>query len=158
MLSQATAQLVADNGGDITEIMNTGSQLAESYSSYYKPTKKCEPANFSCFTSYLKIKTQNGEVACSDSQYMIDDGQFMLADGATIAIESRTSDPANDRYIFVDVNGFKNPNTIGKDIFGIRILKNKILPLGSTDSITNPRQTCFVTNTGFENSAKYLQE
>ena len=158
MLSQTTAQLVADNGGDITDIMNTGSQLVESYSTYYKPTKKCDFTNLVCFTSYTKIKTKTGEMTCPDSQYMLDDGQFMLADGATIAVESRTSDPTNDRYLFVDVNGFKNPNTIGKDIFGVRVLRNKILPIGASDSITNPRQACFVTNTGFENSAKYLQE
>ena len=40
-------------------------------------------------------------------------------------------DPIGCGRIRVDVNGFKSPNTVGRDIFDIFILENKIVPKGT---------------------------
>lgn len=34
-------------------------------------------------------------------------------------------------YILVDVNGFQKPNTLGKDVFGLWVLQDKVSPFGS---------------------------
>ncbi len=63
-----------------------------------------------------------------------DDGQFVLADGAFIMIEDHSTSSEED-IVWVDVNGHnKGPNTLGKDLFAIRVLKDKIVPAGATDS------------------------
>lgn len=35
-------------------------------------------------------------------------------------------------WIIVDVNGAKAPNTVGRDVYGVWVLADKIVPLGST--------------------------
>lgn len=35
--------------------------------------------------------------------------------------------------IIIDVNGFKTPNKVGKDIFSVHVLENKLLPTGIND-------------------------
>lgn len=63
--------------------------------------------------------------------------------------------------IFVDANGFKGPNQIGKDIFSAILLENRIVPNGTYASL--PDTTCIegstaTTNTGDGCSIKYLME
>jgi hypothetical protein len=52
----------------------------------------------------------------------------------------------------IDVNGFKPPNTLGKDIFSIDIFENGIKPKG----ITGDGYEC--NNMGWGCSAKYLMQ
>lgn len=66
--------------------------------------------------------------------------------------------------IFVDVNGFKNPNVIGKDIFSAILLENRTVP-GGTGTLEPPSTSCIegsttqgVGNTGVGCSLKYLME
>ncbi len=46
---------------------------------------------------------------------------FRLADGALINFNC-------SRYVFVDVNGYKNPNTVGRDIFYFILPENSSMP------------------------------
>lgn len=64
--------------------------------------------------------------------------------------------------ISVDVNGFKKPNTIGKDIFTVSVTKNGIVPYGSKGYFI-PSTTCLPgntmsTNEGHGCSMKYLYQ
>jgi len=56
--------------------------------------------------------------------------------------------------IFIDVNGFKPPNTVGKDIFGIRVSDTRVMPYGTAgDEFVG---TCVATGTGYGCSAEDL--
>ncbi len=56
--------------------------------------------------------------------------------------------------ITIDVNGFKGPNTIGRDIFAIDILEDRIVPVGSK----NLANECSTSNAGRGCAAKYLSQ
>lgn len=63
--------------------------------------------------------------------------------------------------IFIDVNGFKKPNQIGKDIFSMILLENRIVANGTYKN--DPATTCIdgstdITNTGDGCGFKYLME
>ncbi|MDD3150490.1 MAG: prepilin-type N-terminal cleavage/methylation domain-containing protein [Candidatus Gastranaerophilales bacterium] len=64
--------------------------------------------------------------------------------------------------IYVDVNGFKKPNTIGKDIFHANVTSTALIPTGARN-YHSPSTTCIesstaTTNKGYGCSAKYLYE
>lgn len=95
---------------------------------------------------------------------------FILNNGAlvTVRIYSNTdcNRPVGDYhrcgYIIVDTNGFKKPNTMGKDIFEINVASKFILPRGARGD-RDPDITCIEgstasSNEGFGCAAKYLYE
>lgn len=57
-------------------------------------------------------------------------------------------------YIIADTNGFKRPNTYGKDIFEVNILENGIKPSGSMGSYYE--NTCTPLDYGFSCANEYL--
>ena len=57
-------------------------------------------------------------------------------------------------WISVDVNGAKAPNTVGRDIFGVWVLDNKISPYGTL----NYANTCNTSSSGMSCSAQYLSQ
>jgi hypothetical protein len=66
----------------------------------------------------------------------------------------------------VDVNGFKGPNTIGKDVFGVHLLKSGIIiPFGTQgDNAYNyiSSNSCdikqYPNTSGWKCSADYLKQ
>jgi len=65
-------------------------------------------------------------------------------------------------WIQVDVNGFKPPNILGKDVFAFSLTANLLLPSGA-QGLSAPETTCIIgstdsANTGHGCAAKYLYE
>ncbi|MDD3149275.1 MAG: prepilin-type N-terminal cleavage/methylation domain-containing protein [Candidatus Gastranaerophilales bacterium] len=65
-------------------------------------------------------------------------------------------------YFIIDINGFKKPNTWGKDIFGASITSNALIPYGARN-YNNISTTCIEDSTATDNNgygcaAKYLYE
>ncbi|MDD3149729.1 MAG: hypothetical protein PHV68_02750, partial [Candidatus Gastranaerophilales bacterium] len=65
-------------------------------------------------------------------------------------------------WIGIDVNGFKKPNTVGKDIFRVSITSNALIPYGARGS-HDPSTNCVegstdTANEGYGCAAKYLYE
>ncbi|MEI7474523.1 MAG: type II secretion system protein [bacterium] len=56
--------------------------------------------------------------------------------------------------ILLDVNGYAEPNRMGKDIYEFWILKDKLVPYGTNDNMTN---TCNTASTGIGCAAEYLK-
>ena len=81
---------------------------------------------------------------------------MILADGTLIHLYASNVDGSSTPgfliygYIAIDVNGFKKPNVIGKDIFEVFILENKLSPFGSLKYA----DTCDTTGQGC--AAEYL--
>lgn len=80
-----------------------------------------------------KIKYLNGDTPePSDSFSEI----FLTDNGASIAFKWLESNSVSQpekpiAKIMYDVNGKSSPNTWGKDIFGLNVYKNKVVPFGS---------------------------
>lgn len=57
-------------------------------------------------------------------------------------------------WMLVDVNGFKKPNTVGRDVFGVWVLRDRIVPMGSSKYPYIPLSSC--STSGYGCSAKFL--
>ena len=77
---------------------------------YLKTTAVCEDTDTSICWGGNKTKTLNGSYFTGDNKQI----SFKLADGTIIRLEKQ-----NDLHIhlWVDINGQKEPNTFGRDIF-----------------------------------------
>jgi len=87
--------------------------------------------------SYLNkgtIQEKDGHATGVDNNLLYGaPGGEVLADGTLVRYLCYECDQATGYcgYILFDVNGFKKPNVIGKDIFGVSAFLNKIVPFGS---------------------------
>jgi len=174
VLSQAVLMAQNDNAGDLNSYLNGTSALCPLLSNYLSTTKVCPAVGdtiSACFSNPINELngTHVGGTGDLFSAYRFDDGGMMLANGATLAFENGGgADSYNGvyyAYIWVDVNGNAPPNTIGKDIFGMIILRNSVIPMGTTtaqfpqasDFITLQNEACTPgTTTGMACSTFYL--
>lgn len=87
-------------------------------------------------------------------------GGEVLADGTLVRFLDYDCNAAGYcGYILFDINGFKKPNVIGKDIFGVFVYLDGITPFGSpivNGGIRSEGTTCDPTGQGFPCSATVL--
>lgn len=161
--ANATEKIMNDNGGDITGITTSASD--DTMRILYEP--------------YLKILKQCPEPNVEGICWHQDNNWFFLSGGAVTSTVSGLYDPLNNGsagnilndgvlvkyttvancsssvtycgYILVDINGFKKPNIVGRDIFAIYLLYNKIVPLGKPTN--GEGTTCTSSDNGFACSA-----
>ncbi|MDD3149952.1 MAG: prepilin-type N-terminal cleavage/methylation domain-containing protein [Candidatus Gastranaerophilales bacterium] len=179
-LTQATMMIVADNGGSLAGAYTgnlTGSEdLKNAYISKLNIIKDCSGTSSyggtgtgasaeGCWHSEASIWYKlNGTTlgSCTHPGLILNNGSLMR-----LAVEnSNCSMVAGDftkcGYIEIDVNGFKKPNTYGKDIFTTELTSNSLIPTGARRYF-DPTTTCIegstaTDNTGYGCSAKFLYE
>jgi prepilin-type N-terminal cleavage/methylation domain-containing protein len=170
-LSQATTLLLNDNASDFTGIFTNTNILRDSYLQHLSYSKKCDyAANTAgnCWVNDGIAKLLNGNAFPYSSSGT---AGAVLNNGVLLKFETNGSDTVNCikiawwgnmpkcGIIHVDVNGFKAPNMLGKDIYFIQIVKNGIKPMGTIgDSNEN---TCNITSgsvSGWGCAAKYLYQ
>jgi len=167
-IAQATARLMADNGGTMNGIL-TYLNFQNEYCQYLSCAKMCNYTDSTeCWhaagTTYLLNGQQNNR------SY---NGTAVLKDGTLLAFYDRMA--SNDRtcdeidgndgihtndcgWVFVDVNGYKGPNTYGKDIFIVYIQENKVEPANYDDETgASPTNYCHASSSGYGCAAKVLQ-
>jgi len=138
VLSNATIQVKEDNGGTLVGLPVIGwsnYSLISYYYTYLNIIKQCTHPN------------TKGNCWHKDYEYYLYDGTptttpispigVILADGAFVIFRDVSTTCTNGNmqsstcdFVEVDVNGFKSPNTYGKDIFSFFILKDRIVPRG----------------------------
>lgn len=136
-LEQATRQIMQDNGGTMLGVCSSIDQncFLDKYSAQLAFTKKCEDGHSwgACwhdgdgfyYDGITRISAHGNHTG------------LVLNDGTLIDFyyDSPTcTAPIGTLYkcarIRVDVNGFKPPNSFGKDIFGLNVYQNGIKPYG----------------------------
>lgn len=109
-------------------------------------------------------KDPNGEEATSASAKGIGNNivTFTLNDGTNVCIDYWSQGDATKLFgvsqdllddtlsIFVDVNGDKKPNKLGRDVFAFVLTRNGIVPAGFNNKSAN------CSTTGLDCAAKYL--
>lgn len=139
-LSQATTQYLQDNSTFLgaTNYSNLLSPYLKvvKYCPTHASTEGCWVPSGSDF--YLKTAWGYKRAAIPDNSANPDLGAqhgLILADGTTVSTFDVWNASCNlggaCGWIVVDVNGFKAPNTVGRDVFGVWVLKDKITPIGS---------------------------
>lgn len=167
-IAQATKKIMMDNGGTIKNLCtsNFNSCYRNAYLPYLSYVKSCNSPNTqgNCWVPVEEMKFLNGNSVPWDfnsSSIVLNSGSAIefFSFGTVDCSISTWGRPAGKTvcgYMFVDVNGLKSPNIIGKDILGLFVLDDRILPVGSTgDSYTN---SCNTSLSGEGCAAKYLYQ
>ena len=136
----------------VWEIPDAGqSERAEALAKYIIPkmnvTKVCGTGT-GCFpdTTYKYLNGENW----TDIDSRTDLYKFVLADGMSVAIKLYETSSANSQGFFVDVNGFKPPNTRGKDefVFLLDTKTNLLSPYGKKKDEDTIKSDCSKTGKG----------
>ncbi len=94
---------------------NWNNQMEANMKKIFNITKMCKYGNDSCMTPTYQLSGKFQENGFSDTNF-----SFMTNDGFKIKIMPKTAG-TEWNSITIDVNGDKNPNTIGRDIFLYRM-------------------------------------
>jgi len=141
MLKQATAQIMINNGGTLRYLISSPNHdlLRDKYCTVLNCIKKCDVGTAGCFDTQTSAK-----VLGSNMNLYYDPSQFssaILSNGMLLLFDA-TGFPDSDAWgntntlgsVHVDINGFKGPNVLGRDIFDFVLKRNNyngIVPMGS---------------------------
>ena len=172
LISLAGVDVVRENGS-LANLCgeNDSDCLRDLFKESLKVVKTCDKNAIegNCWVHFNEWKRLNGDSAWSvnerQSGMVLNDGMFVLFGYSTPECDLITGNPdvllsdipvCGD--VSVDVNGFKGPNIIGKDIFFFYILKNKLIPFGTTGTWTgtNKYYRCEDGGDGEACAAEYI--
>lgn len=141
-LAQATKRVCLDNGGDLAGVFPGSNDIfRDGFQPYLNYTKLCNQGMPTgpngCWhdaTSFYKLSgTAYNTDWTSTSRMVLSNGTLLLFAFNSPSCTGNLS-PNNDECgtIRADINGFKGPNKVGKDIFGLYVLKNgNVIPYGT---------------------------
>ena len=142
VLNNALKMSVADNGDFETwgeELYGSAANYVEKFwKPYINSIKTCN-TRFECNynnpkgSAIFNCRNSNGEERCAVYWFADKISMLVLQDGIHIAFNSEIDDYHNtvtSKNIYVDINGAKGPNTIGKDAFIFKTMNNMVLPYG----------------------------
>lgn len=134
LVSQAYVSILNDEGGSDTLQAGDDLEMMEKFGKYLKYQKTCG-RNKGCFPNVTyKSVTGNGYSKWED--YTTDRSRAILTDGTLIMFNKSALWRGNEgnylyAQIYVDINGFKGPNQLGRDFFYFYINPEKIVPGGA---------------------------
>lgn len=151
ILSQAFNLLKEDHGGTLRNLYPTcgldycsNNNLGNDLKKYLSYVKQCGQdyviSNGCLYDTGIKYLNNSGTMP----EYRFG-GAFLLNDGAIFTYSLHNDEQDCDDFsinacggygINVDVNGFKGPNILGKDVYSIYITANGLLPFGVQGSNT----------------------
>src|SRR5574344_393289 len=168
ILSQAYNSLKYDAGGnfmDSISVCNDGDNvcLKNLFKTKLKAIKDCDAGMGNCMPRLSEIYFMNKSPA--NGTFHDAGAGLILQDSASLLIRFDRNDcSSNDGgieprcgWITLDVNGFKKPNTWGRDIFLFVLNKNKLTPAGPGITYISS-DDCNASKNGITCSAKYLIE
>lgn len=133
LVSQAYVSILNDEGGSDTLQAGDDLEMMEKFGKYLKYQKTCG-RNKGCFPNVTyKSVTGNGYSKWEDDT--TDRSRAILTDGTLIMFNKSAMRVGEGNYlyaqIYVDINGFKGPNQLGRDFFYFYINPEKIVPGGA---------------------------
>ncbi len=166
--STVTNTLVSDNGGTLVGLCTDdiqGNCLRDKFAQYVKYIKSCDGDMYSVYGKCWHLldgnasKWLNGDGIVANGFIWRNEAGLILPDGAMVIFnwyDSTCSDTSYScGYIYFDVNGFKKPNVVGKDIFQVDLHKDRLIPVGASNG-RNLGEHCDTAHSGLSCSAKYL--
>jgi prepilin-type N-terminal cleavage/methylation domain-containing protein len=159
-LCQFHSALKRDNGGYFDGLFSDVDTTINTFKKYYNTAKVCEKAvtDTLCFPSYTYKNNSAGTTTRYDDPSA--SKSIILTDGSILTFVSFSSNCKNNGElksaigcvrIRADVNGWKKPNQVGKDVFDFYISEDKIIPRG--DPLTT---TTINDSYGWANGYKIL--
>lgn len=160
VLYNATMRIMNDNGGTMENICSSVDQVCfrNAYTDkYLKVIKTCDSnASYGNCWDYTNSNDHKGTWGGNSSGAILNDGAFLMFSYSDVTCSNAAFGTNISRCgnIFIDTNGFKGPNLIGKDIHCVIIAKNSIIPLGSNQITAAVAQ--YGSGSVWTNSADYL--
>lgn len=170
LISQAGVDVIRENGSlaNLCEANDTDC-VRDLFKGSLKVVKTCDKGAIegNCWVHLNEWKRLNGDAAWSmesKAGVILNDGMFVLfgyrspncnfVDG----IDGLMADVKECGDVSVDVNGFRGPNVMGKDIFFFYITENKLVPFGTegTWTSTNRYYRCENGGDGEACAAEYI--
>ena len=136
-VAQAAVRCKADNNvQNLTEArINSGTIRDKFVAKYFNIIKPCGISKTPCFaTTYKTITGTNVNSSSFHNCHTVD----VIASGAALCTYWSS---INEIRIIVDVNGAKDPNIIGRDVFAMRIRSNTGLVEDTSDSSFDSSKT-----------------
>lgn len=165
ILNQAFLSLYNDEGGQFNFVNapNTvagSDEFRDKLSAYLKYSKSCSAAS----TKGNCWHIDNNWFYLSNSPYIdaAPRAGLILNDGALVLVELKGA--ATGGYVVVDVNGFKKPNTMGRDIFwAYSNDKGQLRPTGTAGDFFDTNDSTYGCSAsdpagGYNCAAKYLYQ
>ena len=176
VLSQATVMAEIENGPISDWNMVDGScesmdEIVSFYTPYLKTLKDCKQSKGCWPTTTIKglsgttnrLNEFSGSFDCAKHSIALTDGTYIVfdiySDLATLGIQNDMPNDINSTMaFFVDLNGQKNPNVVGKDIFAFALTKHGIVPAGIHNNSEQCSRELKNINSGIDCAAKVLKE
>jgi len=168
--AQVTKKVIQDNGGTMVGICLNGDHdcLKNKYIAHLNIIKNCKNGESLgiCWhdndgsSKYLRGQpyTTWGNLA----GFILNNGTLVRVWMVDPACKNQTYSPRGEcANILLDVNGFKKPNTLGKDIFYLHVYEDCIAPWGTSDDDSNSTSrsaSCSKTSSGRGCAALVLQD
>jgi len=161
-INQATMRLISDNAGSLKSICNSGDNdcLKNQFKPYLNYVKDCNGSVSAdnCWYAANKWKYLNGTPDANTGypSLVLNNGTMLTFEypDATCNSAIGTSGYTYCGIIYMDINGFKGPATIGKDIYRVWLLEKIIKPTGIQGDV--PSLDCSVDGRGC--AALYLYQ
>lgn len=146
-LSQATMQVMDNNGGKMTYVLPTNSyadrnRFRDKFCQALNCIKKCDAGLPPSDCSYSTFKNLYGTVLTDGANYL---PRAVLSNKMLISFDYSPScsmysytfnNNTNCGAFIVDINGVKPPNQRGRDLFSFEINQTGVYPLGSRSGST----------------------
>jgi len=166
-INQAINLVIHDNGGTLANMCgtyNTGC-IVNTFRQYLNTTQIC-PSNENNICMQTPKLLSGNSFSAVDSNVINSSASsvFKLTNGALVLIRWHAGDCAftfnNNKcgWIMVDVNGYKGPNVIGRDVYSISILPNRILPYGADGAYNEGVNDCNPQENGKSCAFIYLYQ
>jgi len=138
-LSDAAKRMMMDNGGTLAGMFDSHNDMMNDFGNYVIFTKKCTYNTQGCFYSGTNTwKNLYGSYGWLNhtsvaTAILSNGGSIMFAlDRTDCELNHGTGTPMEHEcgWVHIDVNGFKGPNVLGKDLFALWVTKTGIYPFG----------------------------
>ena len=156
-LSQATQAIIAEEGSpkcDDGGWACTPETVYGMYKKYLVNIKDCA-GNKGCAVTRYSFYSKSSP--SGDLNYRSDIPKFIMSDGTVIMIDSASFSKTCNNFctrIIADINGFKNPNIWGRDVFEFALQENGLYPMGCN----NEASTCSQSDGGRGCACKVLRD
>jgi len=162
-LVQVTSQITHENGGSIKGLFPDSNSMANAYGAKMNYIRKCSTANYSeCWAASGEARMLNGSimgVSNLGSYLVLNNGSVLRITLYDTNCSEHIGNPSPDGMyrcgeIYIDVNGHKKPNVMGKDIYGGVITPDSFVPFGAKGFPTPDE--CSTSFHGLVCSTEYL--
>lgn len=164
VVDQATKLMIMDNGGSMQGICLDWDEtcITQKYAKYLMISKICNssegPGNCWNANGVVKFPNDWGSYNASTQSLALTNGTFITINWgkSSCGLTGWNGNVPKCALIAFDVNGFKGPNLVGKDVFQSYITKTGIVPSG-VDGGKLDGYTCTIENGNLGCAATYLK-